>query len=176
MPLSEKIQSAIRDVPDFPKPGILFKDITPIFLDPKLCNEITDAFCRSFSKAKPDAIIGIESRGFLFGMLMASWLNIPFILVRKAGKLPSKTVSQTYDLEYGHATIEVHEGVIKKGWNVVIHDDLLATGGTAEAAAAIVNKCGAHVAGFTFVAALDSLNGKDKLINYSTNIQCLVHY
>jgi len=176
MSLTEKIQNAIRDVPDFPKPGILFKDITPIFLDAKLCNEITDAFCRSFSKAKPDAIIGIESRGFLFGMLMASWLNIPFIMVRKAGKLPSKTVSQTYDLEYGSAIIEVHDDVIKKGWNIVIHDDLLATGGTAGAAAEIVKKCGANVAGFTFVVELDFLKGKEKLINYSNNIQCLVQY
>jgi adenine phosphoribosyltransferase len=176
MLLTEKIQNAIRDVPDFPKPGILFKDITPIFLDAKLCNEITDAFCRSFSKAKPDAIIGIESRGFLFGMLMASWLNIPFIMVRKAGKLPSKTVSQTYDLEYGSSTIEVHDGVIKKGWNIVIHDDLLATGGTAQAAAEIVKKCGANIAGFTFVVELDFLKGKEKLINYSNNIQCLVQY
>jgi adenine phosphoribosyltransferase len=176
MLLTEKIQNAIRDVPDFPKPGILFKDITPIFLDAKLCNEITDAFCRSFSKAKPDAIIGIESRGFLFGMLMASWLNIPFIMVRKAGKLPSKTVSQTYDLEYGSSTIEVHDDVIKKGWNIVIHDDLLATGGTAQAAAEIVKKCGANVAGFTFVVELDFLKGKERLINYSNNIQCLVQY
>ena len=176
MSLTEKIQSAIRDVPDFPKPGILFKDITPIFLDAKLCSEITDAFCRSFSKAKPDAIIGIESRGFLFGMLMASWLNIPFIMVRKAGKLPSKTVSHAYDLEYGSAIIEVHNDVIKKGWNIVIHDDLLATGGTASAAAEIVKKCGANIAGFTFVVELEFLKGKEKLINYSNNIQCLVQY
>lgn len=176
MSLTEKIKDAIRDVPDFPKPGILFKDITPIFLDAKLCNEITDAFCRSFSKAKPDAIIGIESRGFLFGMLMASWLNIPFIMVRKAGKLPSKTVSHSYDLEYGSAVIEVHDDVIKKGWNIVIHDDLLATGGTAQAAAEIVKKCGANVAGFTFVVELDFLKGREKLINYSNNIQCLVQY
>ncbi|HKC69261.1 MAG TPA: adenine phosphoribosyltransferase [Bacteroidia bacterium] len=176
MQLTEKIKDAIRDVPDFPKPGILFKDITPIFLDAKLCNEITDAFCRSFSKAKPDAIIGIESRGFLFGMLMASWLNIPFIMVRKVGKLPGKTVSQTYDLEYGSAVIEVHDDVIKKGWNIVIHDDLLATGGTAQAAAEIVKKCGANVAGFTFVVELEFLKGKEKLINYSNNIQCLVQY
>ncbi|HXU25972.1 MAG TPA: adenine phosphoribosyltransferase, partial [Bacteroidia bacterium] len=120
--------------------------------------------------------IGIESRGFLFGMLMASWLNIPFIMVRKAGKLPSKTVSHAYDLEYGSAIIEVHNDVIKKGWNIVIHDDLLATGGTASAAAEIVKKCGANIAGFTFVVELEFLKGKEKLINYSNNIQCLVQY
>lgn len=176
MQLSEKIKEAIRDVSDFPKPGILFKDITPIFLDPKLYNEITDAFCRMFLNSKPDAILGIESRGFLFGMLMASKLNIPFIMVRKKGKLPGKTISQEYNLEYGTATIEVHDGMIKKGWNVLIHDDLLATGGTAKAAADIVKKCVAKVAGFTFVVAIDFLKGKEQLTNYSNNIQCLVHY
>ena len=97
-------------------------------------------------------------------------------MVRKAGKLPGKTIHQTYDLEYGSATIEVHEGVIKKGWNIVIHDDLLATGGTAQAAAEIVKKCGANVSGFTFVVELEFLKGKEKLINYSNNIQCLVQY
>lgn len=176
MELSEKIQRAVHNVPDFPKPGILFKDITPVFLDPELCDEITDAFCSSFSETKPDAIIGIESRGFLFGILMAHQLNVPFIMVRKAGKLPGTTVGREYDLEYGKASIEVHEGAIKKGANILIHDDLLATGGTAEAAAHIVKNCGANVIGFTFVAAIDILKGKERLINYSNNIQCLVHY
>ena len=97
-------------------------------------------------------------------------------MVRKKGKLPSKTVSQEYNLEYGTATIEVHDGMIKKGWKVLIHDDLLATGGTAKAAAEIVEKCGATVVGFTFVVALDFLHGKEQLTNYSKNIQCLVHY
>ena len=133
MSLSDKIRAVIRDVPDFPKPGILFKDITPIFMHPALCSEITDAFCAAYATQKPDAILGIESRGFLFGMLMAQKLGVPFVLVRKAGKLPYRTVSETYDLEYGSATIEMHEDSLKKGWNVVIHDDLLATGGTAAA-------------------------------------------
>ncbi|MBS1646962.1 MAG: adenine phosphoribosyltransferase [Bacteroidetes bacterium] len=176
MELIKKIEAAIRNVPDFPKPGILFKDITPIFLDPNLCNEITNAFCHSFTQTKPDAVLGIESRGFLFGMLLANKLNVPFILARKAGRLPGKTIPQTYQLEYGSATIEVHEGVIKKDWNVLIHDDLLATGGTAQAAAQIVKKCGATVLGFTFVAELAFLNGKQKLINHSNHIQCLIQY
>ncbi len=176
MQLNDKIKSIIRDIPDFPKPGIMFKDITPIFLNQPLCDEITDAFCAPFVSKKPDAIIGIESRGFLFGMLMANKLNIPFVMVRKAGKLPYKTIFQEYSLEYGTAKIEMHQDVLQKNWNVVIHDDLLATGGTAEAAAQLVKKSGASVSSFTFVVELDFLNGKEKLHNHTKNIQCLVHY
>ncbi|HWY37476.1 MAG TPA: adenine phosphoribosyltransferase [Bacteroidia bacterium] len=176
MQVSDKIKAVIRDIPDFPKPGIMFKDITPIFLHASLCNEITEAFCRPLAGNKPDAIIGIESRGFLFGMLMAQKLNIPFVMIRKAGKLPYRTLSHSYDLEYGSAKIEMHEDALQKGWNVIIHDDLLATGGTAEAAAHLVKKSGANVAGFTFVVELDFLKGKEKLQTYTNNIQCLVHY
>ncbi len=176
MPLHEQIRSVIRDIPDFPKPGILFKDITPIFLQPDLCNDITDAFCKPLQEKKPDAIIGIESRGFLFGMLMSQKLRVPFVMVRKAGKLPYKTISQEYSLEYGTARIEMHEDALQKGWNVVIHDDLLATGGTAEAAAALVKKCGANVTSFTFVVELGFLNGKQRLLNHTNNIQCLIQY
>lgn len=176
MQLNDKIKAVIRDVPDFPKPGILFKDITPIFLQPALCDDITSAFCEPFYSQKPDAILGIESRGFLFGMLMAQKLNIPFVLVRKAGKLPYKTISQEYSLEYGTAKIEMHEDALQKGWNVVIHDDLLATGGTAEAAARLVKKCGANVASFTFVVELGFLKGKEKLLTHTNNIQCLIQY
>jgi len=163
-------------MPDFPKPGILFKDITPIFMQPALCDDITNAFCEPFMSIKPDAILGIESRGFLFGMLMAQKLNIPFVLVRKAGKLPYKTISQEYSLEYGTAKIEMHEDALKKGWNVVIHDDLLATGGTAGAAADLVKKCGANVTSFTFVVELDFLKGREKLLTHTNNIQCLIQY
>lgn len=176
MQLNEKIRSVIRDIPDFPKPGIMFKDITPIFTNQLLCNEITNAFCKPFSSKKPDAIIGIESRGFLFGMLMANKLGIPFVMIRKAGKLPYKTISQQYSLEYGTATIEMHEDALEKNWNVVIHDDLLATGGTAEAAAQLVKKSGANITSFNFVVELDFLKGKEKLQTHTNNIQCLVHY
>jgi len=176
MQLTEKIKSAIRDIPDFPKPGILFKDITPIFLQPDLCRDITEAFCAPLIDHKPDAIIGIESRGFLFGMLMAQRLNVPFVMVRKVGKLPYKTICQEYSLEYGTAKIEMHEDVVQKGWNVVIHDDLLATGGTAEAAAQLVKKCGANVSSFTFVVELGFLNGKQRLLTHTNNIQCLIQY
>ena len=176
MQLSDKIKSAIRDVPDFPKPGILFKDITPIFLQSTLCNEITEAFCAPLMAKKPDAILGIESRGFLFGMLMAQKLEVPFVMIRKAGKLPYKTISQEYSLEYGTAKIEMHEDALQKGWNVVIHDDLLATGGTAAAAADLVKKCGANVTSFTFVVELGFLEGKQKLLTHTNNIQCLIQY
>jgi adenine phosphoribosyltransferase len=175
MNLEDAIKQAIRDVPDFPKPGILFKDITPIFYDQKLCSLIADGFIDKMEKT-PDAIVGIESRGFLFGFLMANKLNIPFVLIRKSGKLPYKTMHHEYELEYGSSKIEIHEDALQRGWNVLIHDDLLATGGTAEAAAHLVKKLGAHVAGFNFVVGLEFLNGKSKLINHSNNITCLVQY
>ena len=176
MQLNDKIKSVIRDIPDFPKPGIMFKDITPIFLNQALCNEITDAFCQPFLSKKPDAIIGIESRGFLFGMLMANKLGVPFVMIRKAGKLPYKTISREYALEYGTAKIEMHIDAVKKGWNVVIHDDLLATGGTAVAAAELVKSAGANVSCFNFVVELDFLKGSEKLKTHTNNIQCLIHY
>jgi len=175
MNLEEAIKKTIKDVPDFPKPGILFKDITPIFYDQPLCSEIVDGFIIKMNK-KPDAIVGIESRGFLFGFLMANRLNIPFVLIRKSGKLPCKTVCYEYDLEYGKSKMEIHEEALKKDWNVIIHDDLLATGGTAEAAAQLVKKLGANVLGFNFVVSLEFLKGRNKLINHSNNITCLVQY
>ena len=125
---------------------------------------------------KPDAIVGIESRGFLFGFLLANKLNIPFILIRKAGKLPYKTHSYEYALEYGSAKMEMHIDSLQKGWNVLVHDDLLATGGTAEAAAQLIKQQGANVCGFTFVVELGFLNGKQKLNIHSNNITCLAQY
>ncbi|MCE3280737.1 MAG: adenine phosphoribosyltransferase [Bacteroidetes bacterium] len=174
--LEEKIKSVIRDVPDFPKPGILFKDITPILHDHKLCSEIVDAFAEKLSESKPDAIVGIESRGFLFGFALANKLQIPFILVRKAGKLPYKKIAFEYSLEYGTAKVEMHEDEIKKGWNVLIHDDLLATGGTAEAAAKLIQMQGGNVSGFAFLVELEFLKGTEKLQQYSKNSISLVRY
>lgn len=175
MALEGNIKRAVRDIPDFPKPGILFKDITPIFQDQVLCNEIVDGFIKALD-SKPDAIVGIESRGFLFGFLLANKLNVPFILVRKAGKLPYQTISHEYALEYGTSKIEMHIDSVKLGWNVVIHDDLLATGGTAEAAAVLVEKQGAKVSAFTFVIGLEFLNGKEKLNKHTNQIICLAQY
>lgn len=175
MNLVDQIKKTIRDVADFPKPGIMFKDISPILEDQKLCSAIVDGFIKELDH-KPDAIVGIESRGFLFGVLLANKLNVPFIMVRKAGKLPYKTIHCEYALEYGTAKIEMHIDALKKGWNVLVHDDLLATGGTAEAAAQLVKQQGANVSGFTFVVGLEFLNGKEKLKKHSNNITCLVQY
>lgn len=173
--LQEHLHSAIRDVPDFPKPGIRFKDITPVFYDQQLCSRIVEAFIEGLPE-KPDAVLGIESRGFLFGFAVANKLGIPFVLVRKSGKLPALTLKVEYELEYGRSAIEIHKDALKPGWKVMIHDDLLATGGTAEAAARLVKKCGAMVSGFTFVVALDFLKGNEKLRQHSNTIQCLLHY
>ncbi len=175
MNLEQAIKQSIRDIPDFPKEGILFKDITPIFYNQQLCSQIANGFIDKMTE-KPDAIVGIESRGFLFGFLMANKLNIPFVLIRKSGKLPYKTMCHEYALEYGTSKIEIHEDALQKNWNVMIHDDLLATGGTAEAAAQLVKKLGAKVFGFNFVVSLEFLKGRNKLINHSNNITCLVQY
>jgi adenine phosphoribosyltransferase len=173
--IEDNIKRAVRDIPDFPKPGIMFKDITPVFYDQQLCSVIVDNFIERLGQ-KPDAIVGIESRGFLFGILLANRLNVPFVLVRKKGKLPYKTNEVEYALEYGTSIIEMHEDALQKNWDVLIHDDLLATGGTAEATARLVKKAGARVAGFSFIIGLDYLKGKEKLINHTNNITCLAHY
>jgi len=176
MDLQSRIKSSIRDIPDFPKPGILFKDITPVLADPVLCNDIADAFHRQLESKKVDGIVGIESRGFLFGMMLAQKFKVPFLPVRKKGKLPFKTYSYEYTLEYGSAVMEMHIDSIKKGSHVVIHDDLLATGGTAAAAAELVKMQGGTVTAFSFLISLDFLNGKERLDPHSTNILSLVNY
>jgi adenine phosphoribosyltransferase len=174
--ISQKIHTAIREVPNFPKPGINFKDITTILLDPELSSDIIDAFIERLKGNKIDAIVGVESRGFLFGFLLANRMNIPFIPIRKVGKLPGETLKFKYDLEYGSAEVEVHKSDIKKGWNVVVHDDLLATGGTACAASELIQQLGAKVAAFAFVISLDFLNGNERLEKYSKEIISLKRY
>lgn len=174
--VSDKIKQIIRDVPDFPKPGIVFKDITPILENPALCNEIADALAEQLTNVEVDVVAGIESRGFLFGLALAQKLNVPFVPIRKAGKLPYKTIQQSYDLEYGSATLEVHEDAFDAGQKIVIHDDLLATGGTVVAASALVQKLGAEVAGYSFLINLDFLNGKDRLKVYSNKLFSLADY
>jgi len=174
--ISDNLNKAIKTVPDFPKKGINFKDITPLLMDAELSSAIIDSFMRKLEKLELDAIIGIESRGFLFGFLLANKIGIPFIPIRKAGKLPGETLKYKYDLEYGSAEVEVHKSDINKGWNILVHDDLLATGGTACAAAELIQKLGAKVAGFAFVVALDFLNGKERLKQYSENIISLKDY
>jgi adenine phosphoribosyltransferase len=176
--VTDKIKAAIRDIPDFPKPGILFKDITPVLSDPELCRDITKLLASKVKDDKIDAVVGVESRGFWFGMLLAEKLSVPFIPIRKAGKLPYKTISFEYNLEYGTSKVEMHEDAIKKGWNVLVHDDLLATGGTAAAAAQLIRSQEANVAGFLFLVGLDFLNGKEFLKKYinETKIISLVNY
>ena len=176
MILEERIKSAIRDVPNFPKEGIVFKDITPIMLDPVLSKDMVDSLVEKYNNEKIDDVAGIESRGFLFGYPLAIQLGVPFILIRKIGKLPYNKISHSYDLEYGSATIEMHVDAVSKGQKVLIHDDLLATGGSAEAAAKLLQKCGAEIAGFNFLVSLDFLEGKNKLTNFSDKIISFVNY
>lgn len=174
--IETKIKQIVRDVNDFPKPGIIFKDITPILKDSILCNEITAALVKQLSGIQIDVVAGIESRGFLFGMSLANLLGVPFVPMRKAGKLPYKTVQHSYDLEYGSATLEIHEDAFLPGQRVLIHDDLLATGGTVVAASHLIHKLGAEVAGYSFIIALDFLNGRERLETFSSNHFALASY
>ena len=176
MSIQEKIKNTIRDVADFPKPVIMFKDITPILENPLLCREIVNEICEPFKNQELHAVVGVESRGFLFGMLIAQYFNIPFIPVRKAGKLPYETIQFSYDLEYGSATVEMHVDTIQDDWNVLIHDDLLATGGTAGAAAELIQMQGGKVAGCSFLVELSFLNGRSFLEKYTHQIVNLVEY
>lgn len=173
--LIRKLEDTIENTPDFPIPGIQFKDISPIFLNPKLYEDVI-ADLVSFSKGKVDAICGIESRGYLFGIAIAVALEVPFILIRKKGKLPPPVVSEKYDLEYGSAEIETREGHIKKGQRILIHDDLLATGGTTEAAAKLVEKQGATVSQFSFLIGLKELKGDERLKKFGAEIYHILEY
>lgn len=173
--LIRKLEETIENIPDFPIPGIQFKDISPIFLDPKLYENVI-ADLAAFSKGKVDAVCGIESRGYLFGIAIAVALEVPFILIRKAGKLPPPVISEKYDLEYGSAVIETREGQIKPGQRVLIHDDLLATGGTTEAAAKLVEKQGATVSQFSFLIGLKDLNGDEKLKKFGAEVYHILGY
>jgi adenine phosphoribosyltransferase len=173
--VAERLKACIRDVPDFPQPGILFKDITPVFLDWQLCSDIADTLISRLA-TRPDAVCVVESRGFFIGMLLAQKLRIPLIPVRKKGKLPAEVRAVTYALEYGTATLEIHKGVIRPDWNVLIHDDLLATGGTAAAAAELVSAEGGQVAGFAFIVELSFLSGREKITNYTPHIESVISY
>jgi len=174
--MEEKIKSVIRDIKDFPKPGIVFKDITPILLDNTLCKEIVDEFVKQLGDKKFDKMVAVESRGFMFGMLLAQELQIPFVPIRKEGKLPGDTVAHSYDLEYGSAVIEIHAGDISNGDKVLIHDDLLATGGTAAASAELVKGQGAIIESITFIVELGFLNGREKLLSYTDQVISLAIY
>lgn len=173
--LIEKLEKTIQNIPDFPIEGIQFKDITPIFLDPKLYEEVI-ADLADFSRGKVDVVCGIESRGYLFGIAIAVALEVPFVLIRKKGKLPPPFVSEKYDLEYGTAEIEMKTGQLKPGQRVLIHDDLLATGGTTEAAAKLVEKQGAKATQFSFLIGLKDLNGEKKLEQFNAEVYSILNY
>lgn len=159
----DQVKAAIRDIPDFPKPGILFKDITPILRDPALFRAALQVFADRHRGRALNRIAAVESRGFLFGAALAYELGIGFVPIRKKGKLPYHTVEQTYDLEYGTATIEVHRDAFEPGESVLLLDDLLATGGTARAAAQLIEKLGARVLEIDFLVELSFLGGRAKL-------------
>ena len=158
----EKVKDKIRAVKDFPKEGIIFRDITTALKEPEILKIMIDYLCEQFKDTKIDYIAGIESRGFIFGMPMAYKLNAGFIPVRKPNKLPAETISEEYSLEYGTDKIEIHADAIEKGANVLIVDDLLATGGTADAACKLVKKAGGNLVGIAFLIELEALKGREK--------------
>ncbi len=174
--LEDRLKSVIRDIPDFPQPGIVFKDITPILKDQDLCKAIVDELAFRLKDLAIDAIAGVESRGFLFGMMLANKLNIPFLPIRKQGKLPFKTIAESYKLEYGQATIEVHEDAFTPGSRILIHDDLLATGGTVVAASKLIEKLEGIIVGYAFIISLDFLQSLGRLTRFSDNIIALARY
>jgi adenine phosphoribosyltransferase len=160
------LKKYIRDIQDFPKPGIGFKDITPLLINPVARKETLNILLSSLKDQKIDKVIGVESRGFFFGMLLAEELNAGFIPVRKPNKLPYTTISASYDLEYGSDSLEIHIDAIQKGDRVVIHDDVLATGGTAKAVCELVEQLGGEIVQVNFLMELSFLNGREKLGTY----------
>jgi adenine phosphoribosyltransferase len=165
----------VRDIPDFPKPGILFKDVTPLLADGKAFRESIDLLGERISPHRPEKIVGIESRGFIFGAALAARLGVGLLPVRKPGKLPFKTKRVEYSLEYGTDALEMHVDAISQGTRVFIVDDLLATGGTAAATARLIEEQGGVIAGFAFVIELDFLHGRKKLGDRRV-IEALLHY
>jgi adenine phosphoribosyltransferase len=159
----ESVRKLIRDIPDFPKKGIIFKDVTPVLADPTTMAAINGAFEKELEGLKPQRIVGIEARGFIFGAVLAHTMKLPFSPVRKPGKLPYKTEKLSYKLEYGEGVLEMHTDGVNKGERVVIVDDLLATGGTAKAACELVEKLGGKVAACAFVVELGFLDGRKLL-------------
>lgn len=162
----KKVEDYIRTIPDYPETGIMFRDVTSILQDAEGLKLAIDSMIQLLDGVEFDVIAGAESRGFIFGMPIAYALGKPFVMVRKAGKLPCETVSATYELEYGTATIEIHKDAVKSGQKVVLVDDLIATGGTIEAAAKLVEKLGGEVVKIIFLMELAGLKGREKLSKY----------
>jgi adenine phosphoribosyltransferase len=170
----QRLEAYIRNIPDFPEPGIQFKDITPLVKDPAMLKLAVHQLIHPFLGQDITAIAGMEARGFIFGSLAAWEMGVGFIPLRKPGKLPYDAESISYDLEYGSASLEVHIDALAKGDKVLLVDDLLATGGTAAASCELVEKLGAEVVACAFVVELDFLNGREKLSKY--NVHSLIHY
>ncbi|MDP5172094.1 MAG: adenine phosphoribosyltransferase [Bacteroidia bacterium] len=176
MSIQEELSAHIRAVPDFPIPGILFRDISPIFLQPRLVERCSQELATPWMQDGITKVVGVDSRGFLLGPQIAGLLNAGFVMVRKAGKLPPETVSVSYELEYGKAVLESVKDSIIPGDVVLIHDDLLATGGTSAAAANLATQLGAQVVGFCFLVGLPALSGQKNLLPYSNRIQSLIDF
>ncbi len=169
-----KLENYIRDIKDFPKPGIVFKDITPLLSNPQVSKACLEQLLDLVGNQKIDTVVGVEARGFFFGNSLAQSLNAGFVPVRKPGKLPADTISQTYDLEYGTDTLQIHKDAIKPGDRVLIHDDILATGGTAKAVCNLVERLGGVIVQCNFLIALDFLQGAQKINKYP--ITSVLHY
>ena len=164
---TEALKSYITDVPDFPKKGIIFKDITPLLESPEGVNTCLESLLSKLKNKNIDKVVAIEARGFFFGMLLAQSLKVPFVPVRKPRKLPRKVVSQSFDLEYGSDVLEMHQDAIKPGDKILIHDDVLATGGTAKAVCKMVESLGGQIVQCNFIMKLDFLQGAKKLAPHS---------
>ena len=162
----DAVKKAIRDVPDFPEKGIIFKDITPVLSEPELFGEIVEDLAARYKESRIDKIAAVESRGFIFGSVLAFMLGAGLVPVRKKGKLPAETIEASYALEYGTATLEIHTDAIAKGERVLIIDDLLATGGTAAATASMVEKLGGEIVEIAFLIELGFLKGREKIASY----------
>lgn len=170
------LKALVRDVPDFPKPGILFKDLTPVWKDPAAFRFMIDELAKAFQSARVETVAGIESRGLILGSALAYALETGLVPIRKAGKLPWKTVSASYALEYGEATTELHADAVSPGTRVLIVDDLLATGGTAEAAVELVRKLKGDIIGLAFLVELGFLNGRQRLEKTGVQVFSLLRY
>jgi adenine phosphoribosyltransferase len=170
------LRDIIANYPDFPKQGILFRDINPVFKRNDALNYIADEFYRIYSKSKVDMVAGIESRGFIIATALALRFGSGILMIRKAGKLPGRTLKKSYDIEYGTAIMEIQQNAIDKGNNILIADDLIATGGTAEAAAQLIKELGGNVVGFAFIIELSDLKGADRLRRMGYNVESLVTF
>lgn len=170
------LKDAIRTIPDFPKKGIMFRDVTTLLGDPRAFRTTIDMMVQPFAGVRIDKVAGIEARGFILGGAVAHQLSVAFVPIRKKGKLPWKTLAETYDLEYGTDTIEIHEDAVGKGETILLVDDLIATGGTAAAAVRLIERAGATVAGCSFIVDLPELGGRKKLQKMGKSVLALVEY